>query len=135
MLPNDVKHSEYLLFAHEFKLFKHISSCEYCNNLQTDLNSVFSNLQKCKCYYYLYYKCQVISLNRKLQLTYFHYAIDGLILSKIYGCRDLDIHPQTDQHYELIANKAFKLLGFVIRFKTILKIYKQLYNALDRHNI
>lgn len=140
-LPDCIRHSQCLLFADDFKIFKHIASSNDCHELQYDLGLVFQwfNVNRMSLNIG---KCHVLTFTRKIQCTNFDYMIDNMALSRESKCRDLGVCLQTNlkfvQHYETIVNKSYKLLGFVIRntkhFKDVRTIIT-LYNALVRPNL
>lgn len=137
-LPNCIRYSESLMFADDFKLFKHITSSEDCQELQSDVNSVFNWFCENRMTLNIS-KCQVLTFTRKLKHINFDYTINDLLITRKKECKDLGVHLQTNlkftEHIENVVNKSYRLLGFVIRntknFKNINTIIK-LYNALVR---
>lgn len=111
-------HSECLLFADDFKVFKAISTEQDCLDFQIDLNAVSKwfvenemslNVEKC---------C-TMTYTRKNKFLEHEYLIENRPLQRRDGIRDLGVNMQSNlkfnDHYRHIVNKALKKLGFVIR--------------------
>lgn len=135
------KHSKFLLFADDMKMFKTINSLsdaqlmqedllrvvEYCNVNRLDLNIS---------------KCQVLSYSRKKNLLKFDYSIANTSLTRADTTVDLGVHLDNQlsysHHIDRIVGKATAALGFIIRnsksFSTM-KSLKILYCAFVRSHL
>lgn len=140
-LPNCAEFSQSLLFADDFKVYKHITKPSDCDLLQKDLNSVAQWATENKMPLNTD-KCLSISFTRRFNYINYEYSINNQILVRKNQCRDLGVQLQSNlkynQHYENITNKAYKLLGFIIRntkyFKNVKSII-YLYNAIVRPHL
>lgn len=117
-LHNSLKTSNHILYADDKKVFKQIRNLQDCIDLQNDLNSLHS--------YYLQNritvnikKCQCISFSRRKQITQFNYSFNNTAIERVPSVRDLGITLDSkltfNPHIEMMTNKAYKSLGFVLR--------------------
>lgn len=136
-LPNVILNSTGLLFADDFKLFREIDTPEDCTRLQGDINLVaqwFSN-HKMKLNIE---KCAVMTYSRKQNVILYNYSINGEVVGRIDGVKDLGVHFQGNlkfnDHYQSIVSRAYKALGFIMRNSKNFKIDTiiRLYNAIVR---
>ncbi|CAG9138363.1 unnamed protein product [Plutella xylostella] len=131
-------HSKFLMYADDTKIFLDIKTEANCHNLQADLNrlSIYYETNRIKVNVD---KCQTISFSRKRAPIKFPYSLQNTIIDKTDLVRDLGVYFDSkllmDQHIDIITDKAYKNLGFVIRackpFKDIDSI-KMVYNAYVR---
>lgn len=131
-----ITHSSYLLFADDLKLYRIIKNLADCVLLQIDVNSV-ANWAKNNCLSFSAPKCNVVSFTRAKQTIIFEYSINDNIFHRFSQIKDLgvtfDSKMTFHQHTNDLCNRAYKLLGFVIRnsrsFQNPLTI-RLLYNSL-----
>lgn len=133
-LPN----SSHLLYADDKKIFKYINSIETCVHLQRDLDNLVNYYNKNKITVN-FSKCQCISFSRKPNPLHFQYNFSGIPITRVDEVKDLgvmfDSKMSMTKHIDMIINKAFRNLGFIMRvsppFKSILSL-KILYTAYVR---
>ncbi|KAJ0169577.1 hypothetical protein K1T71_013710 [Dendrolimus kikuchii] len=113
-----LKNSEYLMYADDKKIFFRIKSEIDCLRIQSDLdclsayytkNNINLNIQKCEC----------ISFTRKIKPIFYNYNFSGTPIKRVRYVRDLGVYfddkMTMSNHIDIIVNKAFKNLGFVLR--------------------
>lgn len=135
------KHTKFLLYADDLKLFATVSNTSDCINMQSDLNRLHNYCQMNKLHL-SYSKCQYISFTRKKSRLIFEYGVGGNILESVSRVRDLGILFDSKLHFNLhieqIVSKAYRMLGFVLRtakmFKNT-KTYLILYKSLVRSQL
>lgn len=140
-LPSCVMHSSSLIFADDFKIFKPIARPEDSLLLQEDLCSVAGWFESNKMTLNMD-KCAIVTFTRKHSIYEHPYQLNNFELTRKCEFEDLGVHLQANftfnNHYNVIVNKAYKMLGFVIRstkfFKNISSLVK-LYNALVRPHL
>lgn len=136
-----VNHSDYLLYADDFKIFKVINTDGDHLLLQEDINSV-SKWLKCHLLNFSIQKCQVMTLSKKRTLSLFAYRINDSELKRVTSSKDLGVIFQSNlsfcNHVSYICENAYVTLGMVIRnsgiFRNIFTI-KNLYTALVRSKL
>lgn len=132
--------SNKLLFADDLKIYIKIETIRDCLKLQKDLiaikkwcleNKLSLNAAKCK----------VLSISRKPEsnIISFIYKIDDTVLERTKFLKDLgvifDYKFSFQQHITHIANRAYKMIGFITRSLygfTALKTYYRLYYCYVR---
>lgn len=135
------KHSQFLLFADDMKMFMAIDNPSNALLLQEDLERV-ANYCKTNNLILNISKCSVITFSRKTQTVQFKYSIENQPLLRVSDIRDLGVHLDSKltfvNHIDMIAKKASSALGFIIRnasiFKTM-KTLKVLYCAYVRSHL
>lgn len=111
-------HSDCLLYADDKKIFKIIREPQDCTNLQSDLNNlcVFCSVNHLSLNVS---KCNVISFSRKTNTTFTTYYLNGQNIQRVDRVRDLGVILDEKMsfvpHIEHITNKAYSMLGFVLR--------------------
>lgn len=133
--------SNHLLYADDKKIFFKVTKQQDCSAIQSDLNNLYN-----------YYnsnnitvnvgKCQYISYTRKTNPISSSYHLNNVPIEKVSVIRDLgvllDSKLSFTQHFDMIAGKAFRNLGFVLRsckpFKNITSI-KSVYYAYVRSTL
>lgn len=139
-LPNNITRSTSLLYADDFKLFKTISDRNDSVNLQNDLNSVTDWFQRNKMKLNTD-KCFIMSFTRRICYSDNDYVINGVKLERRSEAKDLGVVFQPslkfNNHYSYISNRAYGVLGFVIRNSKNFDISTvvRLYNALVRPHL
>lgn len=135
------KHSNFLLFADDMKIFKFINNFQDLELLQLDLdnlrdycamNKLDLNISKCCC----------ITFSRSVRTPAYNYKINGQSLMRTDSVVDLGVTLDSkllfSKHIENISTKAMKTLGFILRitkdFKLI-KTLKILYCSLVRSQL
>lgn len=120
-LPSSLKHSEALIFADDFKLFKIIKCQQDCVDLQTDVDAsqdwaerhgIFFNVDKCE---------QMSYVNGGINYKYnFEYSISNKNLKKTKEKKDLGITFESNGlyncHINELINSCFKRLGMIKRY-------------------
>lgn len=134
-LINNIEHSEILLFADDFKLFKAIKSHDDYLMLQSDLNKVHIWAQN-NGFEFNISKCVVITFY-KLSYNKHTYFLDDKELVRVESVKDLGIYFDCSLSFEIhikyIVNKALKKLGFIQRFSRNFRdprVFLQLYKVL-----
>ena len=137
-LPNCISYSSSLLFADDFKIYKAVSTLEDSIQLQLDLISVENWFERNKMFLNAG-KCLIITYTRKMNFLNYDYCLNNTQLNRVDKCKDLGVHLQSNlkfnDHFEYIVNRAYKILGFIIRnskFLTNIHVIVRLYNALVR---
>lgn len=140
-LPECIMHSECLLFADDFKIYKNVASESDCIDLQSDLTNVMTWFTNNKMFLNIE-KCSFVSFTRKSTRINFEYRIHSETLTESRAIKDLGITFESNLrfnlHYRNMVNKAYQMLGFLIRnskhFKQISTLSK-LYNCLVRPHL
>lgn len=140
-LPDCITHSSCLMFADDFKMFKTVETQQDSIHLQQDINSVCMWFKDNKMTLNIT-KCCVITYTRRVNYIMSSYTIEEGELCRKKECKDLGVIFQSNlkfnNHYNYIVNKAYKMLGFVVRnsrfFKDLGCIIK-LYNSLVRPHL
>lgn len=112
------KHSNYLLFADDVKLYMKIKSIDDCACLQSDLNRLVTwcggngmqlNVKK----------CHAMMFGRSQNTFDYLYSIDGTPLEVMTEVKDLGVIFDTSlsfiPHISSIVSKALQMLGFIKR--------------------
>lgn len=131
-----IRHSSYLLYADDFKLFRKISNSYDCLLLQQDLDNVVKWLTENKLTLHKE-KCEIMSFTTSKNPTFFEYTIENYTLKKVSVKKDLGVTFQPNLNFDIhisnISNDASKMLGFIQRqcryfrnIDTILLLYKTL---------
>lgn len=136
-----VNHSQYLLFADDFKLFKKISGDDDCRMLQEDISSVSSWLSNIKLSFHPN-KCEVMSITRKTSIIHRKYCINNIELKRVSVKKDLGVTFQTNlkfnEHLNNILSSSNSTLGLVLRhakFFSDVDTVITLYTALVRSKL
>jgi hypothetical protein len=114
-----IKHSKFLLFADDLKLFRYIESPEDCDKLQTDVDNLYawSSVNRLP---FSIKKCHSMTYSRSRTPVRYSYKMCDNSLPCTKFVTDLGVKFQTDyrfhQHIIDICSRAYKILGFVIRF-------------------
>lgn len=112
------KHSKFLLYADDMKVFKQIRSTVDCHLLQQDLQR-FEDYCKINKLDINVTKCHAITFTRKATVIKFKYYIKGQELDVVDEIRDLGIIHDSkltyNKHIDYIAKKANKSIGFIKR--------------------
>lgn len=120
----------YLLYADDLKLFYCINSPADCLLLQNNLNYVNTwCIQNRLCLNSS--KCQVMSFSKKLDVYYFQYILDNVVLDRPSVVKDLGVTFDSNMsfvnHISCITSSAFKMLGFVLRCSRPFSNYNTLF--------
>ena len=129
------RHSNFLMYADDTKIFATISSVQDCVNLQSDLDRLHNycvvnklNLN--------YDKCHKITFSRNRYTFNFNYSFSENILTSVASTKDLGVVIDSkllfDLHITRCTQKAFRALGFVIRLSSSfssLSTINALYNS------
>jgi hypothetical protein len=113
-----IKHSRYLLYADDLKLFREIR-CQYdANQLQQDLDSLVS-WSFVNRLFFSPPKCFVMSYSRSRDPILMDYTMNNSTLLRVTEIKDLGVIYTCDlsfkQHIITIVKKASMTLGFVLR--------------------
>lgn len=143
---NDIKscfrHSNFLMYADDLKLFSTITSPIDCLNVQHDLTRLLKYCNDNKLYLN-YEKCLHITFTRKKTNILFPYSFETKTIKQVKEIKDLGVLFDSkllfESHIEAMCNKAYKMLGYIIRssksFRNIasLKIlyYAYVYSILN----
>lgn len=107
-----------LLYADDMKVFLPVQSSADCHNLQNDLKN-FSAFCKDNHSAVNYEKCHVISFSRSKSIILHSYNIDNNLIGRVSIIKDLGVmldgRMAFAEHVDLIARRAFLMLGFVLR--------------------
>jgi hypothetical protein len=117
-IANCINNANYLLYADDKKVFMCIKSEADCELLQSDLNNLLKYYSQNNITLSIN-KCQCISFTRKTNPLKFLYNFNGVVVQRVDVVRDLgvtlDAKMTMRNHVDLIVNKAYRNLGFVIR--------------------
>lgn len=134
-------HSNFLLYADDLKIYRHITNPYDCILLQEDLNRLTQYCSVNKLHLSIP-KCNFIVFSKNHNLFKFIYRLCNATLNQVDSLRDLgvvlDCKLNLDLHAHKIKNKAFQMLGFISRIGKYFKrptTYLHLYNALVRPQI
>lgn len=130
-----------LLYADDLKVFHSIKTDFDCTLLQNDADTIsewcnanFMHLNVRKC-------CIITFTNKKSHIKY-DYAIEGQTLERKTVVKDLGILFDNKltfrDHYDYIINKAYSMLGFIVRSSKGFKnphSFIYLYNAIVRSTL
>lgn len=139
---NDVSscflNSKFLLYADDMKIFKNVNDINDCLSLQEDLDRFqnYCNLNRLELNVV---KCFALTFSRKTNNIKYQYHLLGHQLKFVDEIRDLGvIHDKKltyEKHIDMIANKANRSMGFIVRqsslFKSV-KVIKILYCSYVR---
>jgi hypothetical protein len=142
MFINDVytcfKHSKFLLYADDLKIYRVIDKTEDHLLLQEDLDcfSIYCTNNKLQL---SLNKCKKITFSKKRYLSKFDYSLNNNKIEEVDNIKDLGITYDSklnfDIHIRNIIKKAYKLYGFVMRSTTEFKdplTYIYLFKSLVR---
>lgn len=108
-LPECIMHSECLLFADDFKIYKNVASESDCIDLQSDLTNVMTWFTNNKMFLNIE-KCSFVSFTRKSTRINFEYPIHSETLTESRAIKDLGITFESNLrfnlHYRNMVNKA-----------------------------
>lgn len=118
-ITKNLKHSEGLIFADDYKIYKKISCTQDCINLQQDINATNKwvkenglsfNIEKCEQMSYV--------KGKKIKFNY-QYSLDNQNLKKINEKRDLGVifeaNGKFNKHIHYIIGESSKRLGLIKR--------------------
>lgn len=134
-------HCLFLLYADDIKIFAIVRNLNDSLLIQRDLVrfEAFCNENKI---YLSYSKCKQISFTKNHNAITRNYYIGNYSLERVYCIRDLgilfDSKLHFDAHIENIVNKAYCMLGFVIRNSRVFRkpeTYLLLYYTLVRSQL
>lgn len=110
--------SKFLMFADDTKIYHNIKSISDAADLQSDLDRLSGYYRKNRISINAS-KCQVISFTYKKNTVVYDYHINGKNIERVSAVRDLGVHldPKLSfsKHIDIITNRAYRSLGFVIR--------------------
>uniref|UniRef100_A0A8D9BBV5 Reverse transcriptase domain-containing protein n=1 Tax=Cacopsylla melanoneura TaxID=428564 RepID=A0A8D9BBV5_9HEMI len=113
-----IKHSGYLLYADDLKIYKSISKPSDIALLQSDLNSIQLWLNKNKLSF-CPQKCEYVQFTRKRTTIPSSYTINNVPLKLQVHKKDLGVtfskNLSFNDHIENVALSSLKILGFVMR--------------------
>lgn len=140
-LCDSIKHSDFLLFADDLKIFRKILCDSDANLLQNDIDNIFNWCVKNKLDLNIS-KCCIVSYTRKSKPLLNSYNINSISLLRNSSVKDLGVifnsNLDFSEHIQFITTKAYKILGFLKRKTTnftSLKALKVLYFGLVRPNL
>lgn len=129
------------MYADDLKIYKNIDSPEDCILLQKDIDSLKLYRDKNKIKMNIA-KCFHISFTRNKNKINYIYQFDNTPIAKCSSIRDLGVILDSTlsfrAHIEAIAEKAYKMLGFIIRISkpfNEIAIMKLLYNSFVRSHL
>ncbi|CAK1580937.1 unnamed protein product [Parnassius mnemosyne] len=112
------EHARFLMYADDTKIFMKIKNDMDCTGLQADLNRLEQYYTDNRIRININ-KCSFISFTRKKHPINFEYYISNVKIAKSACVRDLGVHIDCkltfSDHTEIIKNKAYRSLGFVLR--------------------
>lgn len=113
-----IKHSRFLMYADDTKLYTDITNIQDASKLQNDLYNLEEYYQRNRITVNAK-KCNIISFGRKRQPIICNYTINNVPLERVSLIRDLGVYLDTKfsliQHIDMICTKAYKTLGFIMR--------------------
>lgn len=132
------KHSHFLLYADDTKIYRAVKNVNDCLLLQDDLNR-FSKYCIENRLDLNVAKCHTMSFTRKPNPILFNYTLNSTSIANSHSTRDLGIYQDPkllfDNHINKIVQKASRSLGFIMRstskFKKV-KPIKVLYCSFVR---
>jgi hypothetical protein len=116
-LCDSIKHSRYLLFADDIKIYRAISSPEDCNLLQSDIDSIrdwcAANFMKLNID-----KTKVITFSRKTNNFIYRYKLSNHSnITRAYSVKDLGVCLDSKlffhDHIHFVFSQCIKLLGLI----------------------
>lgn len=119
-IVSSVSNSSCLLFADDMKIYRTVSNVNDCQLLQRDLDRM-GDWCKVNGLSLNASKCSVISFSKKRSPRFlFDYDLNHVHLTRVDLVRDyrgigFDCSLSFNEHINIIANKALKTLGFVLR--------------------
>lgn len=117
-LPSVIQNSRCLLYADDLKFFKIIDTLADSRQLQCDVEHIRQWCQTNKLLLNVS-KCKQMSFVRTASSIDFYYTIGDIALERVRSITDLGLDLDTKMdfhlHFEVIVNKALKLLGFIYR--------------------
>lgn len=139
---NDViksfKHSSFLLFADDLKLYRCVESAGDCELLQNDLN-MLNNWCTKNGLCLNSSKCNVLRFSRRKDSDLFQYYLHGEPLVNVSEFKDLGVTMETsisfNKHLDVSIAKSNKMLGFLKRTTsqfTSIRVLCMLYTSLVR---
>lgn len=136
-----IKHSQYLLYADDLKIYNCILTESNCQNLQKDLDAIVSYCTKNDLKLNIN-KCKHLSIHRKRSPIVTQYTIDSVALNSVQEMSDLGILFCSSFSFggycETLCADGMRRLGFVLRscahFKNA-KTYILLFNAFVRSKL
>jgi hypothetical protein len=114
-----INNSKFLLFADDLKLFHCIESPEDCAKLQLDVDNLcaWSSVNRLP---FSIKKCHSMIYSRSRAPIRFNYVMYEQVLPSTELVTDLGVQFQTDyrfhQHISDMCCRAYKMLGFVVRY-------------------
>jgi hypothetical protein len=115
-LCDSIKHSRYLLFADDIKIYRAISSPEDCNLLQSDIDAIrdwcAANSMKLNID-----KTNVITFSRKTNILIYEYKLFHTNITRTSSVKDLGVYLDSKlyfhTHVNFIFSQCIKLLGLI----------------------
>ena len=130
--------SHCLLYADDMKIYKIIKSIKDCADLQEDLNRLCVYCDDNLLHLNLD-KCAVISYSRKRNPIDYSYLLNSIQIKRVSVVKDLGVLLDSGllfrDHVDYIVNKAFRMLGFILRISKEFKNTSTvilLYNSMVR---
>lgn len=113
-----IKHSKFLLYADDLKLFLRVDTLENCNLLQNDLDALLVYCNKCDLTLNES-KCKTISFTRKKNPIINDYIINNTMLDRVSEIKDLGIkftnNFSFNSHVLDIVSEGYRKLSFITR--------------------
>lgn len=112
------RHSRYSMYADDTKIYTSVNNIDDCTRLQEDLDrlAIYYDKNRIKVNAD---KCQSITFTRKTNIIEFTYKIQNTPIERVHLVRDLGVYLDSKlnmiEHIDIITNKAYKSLGFVMR--------------------
>lgn len=117
-IGNVAHNSNYLLYADDAKFYKIVSNVDHCGELQADINTLFEYCENNQLFLNPD-KCHVITFTRKINPIIYNYKLNNYNLKRVHEIRDLGVIIDSkltfNSHIDKIIQRAYKLLGFVLR--------------------
>lgn len=140
-LKSVLKFSDILLYADDAKIYCDINSLNDAENVQTDLDAVYSWCNSNRMFLNIS-KCSVVRYTNKKQPFLFDYKLNNSVLAVKEEIKDLGVTFSSNgsfkSHIEKTKNKALRVLGFINRNVQIYKYpstYFLLFNTLVRPHL
>jgi len=135
------KHSKFLLYADDLKVFRQVGTVNDAHCLQQDLDSL-SSWSKSNKLYFNTSKCYVVHFSRSMNIFSLIYSINGVALTTVDEFCDLGVTFRNDlsfgKHIHMTAASAFRKFAFIKRFGKYFKntdTLKLFYGTLFRARI
>jgi hypothetical protein len=113
-----IKNSDFLLYADDLKLYRQVTSEKDAVKLQEDIDGVM----KWSIVNELYFstpKCHVLTYSRTKNPLFADYTMNNVALARVDEVKDLGILYKPDMtfgsHIQLTVERAYKMLGFMLR--------------------